>query len=607
MPLGEYTFVRVVGKGSYGEVSLVRHRHDGKQYVIKRLNLKHASKRKAEQEAQLLSQLKHPNIITYRESWEGDDGLLYIVMGFCEGGDLYHKLKEQKGQLLPESQVVEWLVQIAMALQYLHEKHILHRDLKTQNVFLTRSNIIKVGDLGIARVLDNQHDMASTLIGTPYYMSPELFSNKPYNYKSDVWALGCCAYEMATLKHAFNAKDMNSLVYRIIEGKLPPMPKDYSTQLKELIRTMLSKKPEERPSVRSILRQPYIKQQIALFLEATKAKTSKNHKKVSESKPQGSSEKTELKKESTESQKLPNELSKKSNGASYYFSSNEDKCLINNKTFDVSSSKKLASEPEKNSKNGLNSLDVSLTTMSKVDILIVPLEKRNSATKQLAEHKESENVDIPNEAEPEKAKNSPELKEETLLKVTKTCPKTGDVDAKETDNGDSLDCTEKLLVPINPREILIAALGPRQLPTFPDVNVKIKGGPSIRQMSYNASTETKLPKEDSSIQIAQFTSESSTGKKKSLTGCCTEDELSSSASSTEKSDGDYKEKRLVEILRADVVQGIGVKLLEKVYDAMEEEDEQKKELCLRKLMGEKYTSYSMKARHLKFLEDNVKL
>uniref|UniRef100_A0A8B9CKX6 Serine/threonine-protein kinase Nek4 n=1 Tax=Anser brachyrhynchus TaxID=132585 RepID=A0A8B9CKX6_9AVES len=274
MPLAAYCFLRAVGKGSYGEVSLVRHRHDGKQYVIKKLNLKNASSRErkaAEQEAQLLSQLKHPNIVAYRESWQGEDGLLYIVMGFCEGGDLYHKLKEQKGKLLPESQVVEWFVQIAMALQYLHEKHILHRDLKTQNVFLTRTNIIKVGDLGIARVLENQYDMASTLIGTPYYMSPELFSNKPYNCKSDVWALGCCVYEMATLKHAFNAKDMNSLVYRIIEGKLPPMPKDYSPHLVEIIRTMLSKNPEERPSVKSILRHPYIKHQISLFLEATKA------------------------------------------------------------------------------------------------------------------------------------------------------------------------------------------------------------------------------------------------------------------------------------------------------------------------------------------------
>lgn len=104
-----------------------------------------------------------------------------------------------------------------------------------------------MGDLGIARVLENQNDMASTLIGTPYYMSPELLSNKPYNHKvtwqvflpffyfnmksvyidvfvfpsqSDVWALGCCVYEMSTLKHAFNARDMNSLVYRIVEGKV---------------------------------------------------------------------------------------------------------------------------------------------------------------------------------------------------------------------------------------------------------------------------------------------------------------------------------------------------------------------------------------------------
>ncbi|KAL1266085.1 hypothetical protein QQF64_004112 [Cirrhinus molitorella] len=285
--MDSYLFVRVVGKGSYGEVNLVRHKSDHKQYVIKKLNLRTSSRRErrsAEQEAQLLSQLKHPNIVTYRESWEGEDCQLYIVMGFCEGGDLYHRLKLQKGELLPERQVVEWFVQIAMALQYLHEKHILHRDLKTQNIFLTKTNIIKVGDLGIARVLENQNDMASTLIGTPYYMSPELFSNKPYNYKSDVWALGCCVYEMSTLKHAFNAKDMNSLVYRIVEGKLPQMPSKYDPQLGELIKRMLCKKPEDRPDVKHILRQPYIKQQISMFLEATKEKTAKSRKNAANSK-----------------------------------------------------------------------------------------------------------------------------------------------------------------------------------------------------------------------------------------------------------------------------------------------------------------------------------
>ncbi|XP_053723685.1 serine/threonine-protein kinase Nek4 isoform X2 [Synchiropus splendidus] len=281
--MNNYVFIRVVGKGSYGEVNLVRHKADRKQYVVKRLNLSNSPKRErrsAEQEAQLLSQLRHPNIVTYRESWEGNDSQLYIVMGFCEAGDLYHRLKEQKGELLPERQVVEWFVQIAMALQYLHERNILHRDLKTQNIFLTKNNIIKVGDLGIARVLENQNDMASTLIGTPYYMSPELFSNKPYNHKSDVWALGCCLYEMSTLRHAFNAKDMNSLVYRIVQGKLPQMPSRYDPQLGDLIKRMLSKSPEDRPEVKIILRQPYIKHQIAMFLEATKEKTAKTKKKT---------------------------------------------------------------------------------------------------------------------------------------------------------------------------------------------------------------------------------------------------------------------------------------------------------------------------------------
>lgn len=111
------------------------------QYVIKKLNLRNASSRErraAEQEAQLLSQLKHPNIVTYKESWEGGDGLLYIVMGFCEGGDLYRKLRERKGRLLPESQVVEWFVQIAMALQVLlglRAFHVLQGDRRMAGTF----------------------------------------------------------------------------------------------------------------------------------------------------------------------------------------------------------------------------------------------------------------------------------------------------------------------------------------------------------------------------------------------------------------------------------------------------------------------------------------
>lgn len=362
-----YLFVRVVGKGSYGEVNLVRHKSDRKQYVIKKLNLRTSSRRErraAEQEAKLLSQLKHPNIVTYRESWEGEDCQLYIVMGFCEGGDLYHRLKQQKGELLPERQVVEWFVQIAMALQYLHEKHILHRDLKTQNIFLTKTNIIKVGDLGIARVLENQNDMASTLIGTPYYMSPELFSNKPYNYKSDVWALGCCVYEMATLKHAFNAKDMNSLVYRIVEGRLPQMPSKYDPQLGELIKRMLCKKPEDRPDVKHILRQPYIKHQISMFLEATKEKTAKSRKNEINSKANSAGSESSAKPHRELQPCLNSESKSRGNKVEENHLNRQNPC--NGATENAPSNTPLP--PKSPSRDVLNSTGQSIATISNIDI-----------------------------------------------------------------------------------------------------------------------------------------------------------------------------------------------------------------------------------------------
>nr|KAF6475401.1 NIMA related kinase 4 [Rousettus aegyptiacus] len=742
MPLAAYCYLRVVGRGSYGEVTLVRHRRDGRQYVIKKLNLRNASSRErraAEQEAQLLSRLKHPNIVTYKESWEGGDGRLYIVMGFCEGGDLYRKLKEQKGQLLPESQVVEWFVQIAMALQYLHEKHILHRDLKTQNVFLTRTNIIKVGDLGIARVLENHCDMASTLIGTPYYMSPELFSNKPYNYKSDVWALGCCVYEMATLKHAFNAKDMNSLVYRIIEGKLPPMPKDYSPELAELIRTMLSKRPEERPSVRSILRQPYIKRQISLFLEATKAKTSKNNIKNGDSKskpvPSVVSEKAESNHEVVASQPLSSEGSKT-------HVMGEDKGLSQEKHIDIGPLKTPARLKVHTCKPDMSGATESLATISRVNIDILPAERDLSDG--LVQESEPTHTDASNELE---GKCSISQAKERLQDNTKSSTQPENLipiwspDDVTVERNDPV----KPLQPLNDQESKdqFQEAPPQLLPSLStvgkaDVTATQKetenqsrvvtgsvnssrssemssskdrplsarerrrlkqsqeeiflSGPSVRKASLSATGQGK-PQEESQPTPARWLSSDQSfaqvhylvlrEKEKKLTHCFSEEELSSSTSSTDKSDGDSREgkghtnemsdlvqlmtqtlkldskescedlpvpdpvpefklhrkyrdtlilhgkvveeaeelqfkelplvivpgsekiRRIVEVLRADVIQGLGIQLLEQVYDLLEEEDELEREVRLQEHMGEKYTTYGVKARQLKFFEENV--
>ncbi|XP_008259017.1 serine/threonine-protein kinase Nek4 isoform X3 [Oryctolagus cuniculus] len=772
MPLAAYCYVRVVGRGSYGEVTLVKHRRDGRQYVIKKLNLRRASSRErraAEQEAQLLSQLKHPNIVTYKESWEGGDGLLYIVMGFCEGGDLYRKLKEQKGQLLPESQVVEWFVQIAMALQYLHEKHILHRDLKTQNVFLTRTNIIKVGDLGIARVLENHCDMASTLIGTPYYMSPELFSNKPYNYKSDVWALGCCVYEMATLKHAFNAKDMNSLVYRIIEGKLPPMPKDYSPELAELIRTMLSKRPDERPSVRSILRQPYIKRQISLFLEATKAKTSKNNIKNGDckSKPEAAVllRSSEANHEVACSQPPSSEDSKSC-------IMGEDACLSQEKPVLSGPLKSPADLKSHASKPDMSSTAQSLATLSRVDIDILPAERRDSLSDGFVQDNQQIHLDASDE--PGNKCSISQVKEEELKdsaqshaqpeNLAPTCSPddgTGErnepvmkplqplhKDQKPQDlesdtyknqvagecNAENLGRIHKGFQPHNSgsepslsrqrrqkkreqtehtgrkRQIHEAPSG--LLPSHPTIgNVAVRStqkdaenqsrvvtgsgsssgsselsskgrplsarerrrlkqsqeevlpsGPSVRR-AVSAVGPGKPQEEGQHPPARRSSSDCSFSKERKLIHCLSEDELSSSTSSTDKSDGDSREgkghtnemsdlvqlmtqtlkldskescedlpvpnpvsefklhrkyrdtlilhgkvaeeaeqfhfkelpsaimpgsekiRRIVEVLRADVIQGLGVQLLEQVYDLLEEEDELEREECFWTVMG----------------------
>jgi non-specific serine/threonine protein kinase/NIMA (never in mitosis gene a)-related kinase len=161
---------------------------------------------------------------------------------------------------------MDWLVQMALALLYLHERKILHRDLKTQNIFL-RNGKIRLGDFGIAKVLDSTKDFANTCIGTPYYMSPELFKNKPYSYKSDVWALGCVLYEMCNLRHAFDAQSINGLAVKILRGSYPPINNIYSKPLRDLITKMLSVKPSSRPTILDILNKSFVRKRVRSYLE----------------------------------------------------------------------------------------------------------------------------------------------------------------------------------------------------------------------------------------------------------------------------------------------------------------------------------------------------
>ena len=216
----------------------------------------------------MLQSLAHPNIVTCTESFIAG-GKLCIVMDFCENGDLYGFLKKRNGKLLEEDKLLDLFVQICLSMKHVHDRKILHRDLKTQNIFMSSGGILKLGDFGVAKVLSGTDALAATAVGTPYYLSPEICQNKKYNAKSDIWSLGCVLYEMTTLKHAFDANSLQLLIQKIIRGSFPPPPSTYSSGLRALITKMISTDPKKRPTINEILHEPILKQRIEKFLSNT--------------------------------------------------------------------------------------------------------------------------------------------------------------------------------------------------------------------------------------------------------------------------------------------------------------------------------------------------
>ncbi|XP_065550400.1 serine/threonine-protein kinase Nek1 isoform X5 [Lathamus discolor] len=278
--MDKYIKVRKIGEGSFGKAFLVKAKENGQQYVIKEINISKMSNKEREEsrrEVAVLANMKHPNIVLYRESFE-ENGCLYIVMDYCEGGDLFKKINAQKGILFSEDQILDWFVQICLALKHIHDRKILHRDIKSQNIFLTKDGTIQLGDFGIARVLNSTAELARTCIGTPYYLSPEICQNKPYNNKSDIWALGCVLYEMCTLKHAFEAGNMKNLVLKIISGPFPPVSTHYSYDLRNLLSQLFKRNPRNRPSVNSILEKNFIAKRVEKFLTPQLIAEEFNHK-----------------------------------------------------------------------------------------------------------------------------------------------------------------------------------------------------------------------------------------------------------------------------------------------------------------------------------------
>ncbi|XP_045119284.1 serine/threonine-protein kinase Nek8-like [Portunus trituberculatus] len=256
-----YKLIQAIGRGAYGNVYLYKRIEDGRAVVIKMLHMESISEEECEltkNEVRVLSMLQHPNVIEYFDNCL-ENNTMMIVMEYAPGGNLYDYLRSRgEGNLLQEEDVLHLFCQLALGLQHIHNSNILHRDIKSNNILLDRSHrIVKIGDFGISKILSSK-SKAHTVVGTPCYLSPELCQERPYNQKSDIWALGCVLYEMLTLRRAFEAETLPALIMKIMRGIFAPIHPHYSQEMRAFLHLLLHIDAAQRPTIDQVLAQPLI-------------------------------------------------------------------------------------------------------------------------------------------------------------------------------------------------------------------------------------------------------------------------------------------------------------------------------------------------------------
>ncbi len=266
-----FEILKKLGDGSYSVVYKVRRKADNNIYALKKVNLqklKDKEKQNALNEVRILASIKSPFVISYKEAFiEESDKSLCIIMEYADRGDLYQKIVQFKksGCLIEETDVWRIFIQMVRGLKALHDLKILHRDLKSANIFLFSDGSAKIGDCNVSKVV--YKGLGYTQTGTPYYASPEVWNDDPYDNKSDIWSLGCVTYEMLTLHPPFRAESMEGLYQKVIKGQFGKINPRYSEDIFEMIKFLLKVNPVDRPNCAQILKHPLVVKRIEFFKE----------------------------------------------------------------------------------------------------------------------------------------------------------------------------------------------------------------------------------------------------------------------------------------------------------------------------------------------------
>lgn len=272
MSLRSFKIDKFLGKGSFGSVFKAIRLSDGSDCAIKEVKLKAMSlreKQDAVNEIRLLASVHHLCVLRYYEAFVEDEKL-YIVTEYCPHGDLQNKIDRQKAKskYFEEDEIWSMFLQILVGLRAIHTLNILHRDMKSPNIFIGEGGIAKIGDFGVARVLKTECSLARTQVGTPYYVSPEIWKSSPYDAKSDMWSVGCLLYEMASLRRPFEATCMKDLARKVLQNRYTSIPTFYSADLAMIVKKLLNIDPSQRPTVHAVLSLPAVKLRLHLIPES---------------------------------------------------------------------------------------------------------------------------------------------------------------------------------------------------------------------------------------------------------------------------------------------------------------------------------------------------